>query len=123
MYSPRLTRRENEVMGAVFTLAGGKERFLVSPRELLSVLPASAKLDEDALDRILRALELDGYFETVLSDRKGEKTYVVHMRAAGLAFRRQDLRRRRDVVLRLAFAGICGLLSAALGLLLKVILS
>ena len=118
-----LSRRENEVMEAVFLLSQGKERFLATPYEILDMLPARAKFDEEQLERTLRSLELDGYFDWVLSDRKGEKTYVVHMRPAGLAYRREDVRRRRDLVLRLLFAGVCGLLSAAIGLLLKAIVS
>ena len=110
-------------MAAVFFLSQGKERFLVSSYELLQVLPARAKFDEEKLERTLHTLELDGYFDWILSDRKGEKTYVIHMRPQGLAFRREDVKRRRDLVLRLLLAGVCGLLSAAIGLLLKAIIS
>ena len=53
MISERLNKRENEVMGAVFLLADGKERFLLFPYELLSVLPPRAKYDEETLDRAL----------------------------------------------------------------------
>ncbi len=123
MFNARLSLRENEVMAAVFSLSQGKERFLVSPYEILSVLPERAGFDEEKLERILKALELDGYFELILSERKGEKTYVVHMREEGLAFRRQDVRRRRDLAVRLLLAGVCGLLSAAVGLLLKILIS
>ncbi len=110
-------------MGAIFSLSQGKERFLVSPYEILAVLPERGKYDEEKLERILHALEIDGYFELIFSDRKGEKTYCIHMRETGLAFRRQDIQRRRDTVLRLLFAAVCGLLSAAIGILLKAILS
>lgn len=123
MRSEKLSARENAVMGAIFSLSQGKERFLVSPYEILAVLPEKGKYDEEKLERILHALEIDGYFELIFSDRKGEKTYCIHMREAGLAFRRQDIQRRRDTVLRLLFAAVCGLLSAAIGILLKAILS
>ncbi len=108
-------------MSAVFELSGGKERFLVSPYEILSVLPARAAFDEEKLERVLRALELDGYFELVSSDRKGEKTYCIRMREAGRSYRREDTKRRRDLAVRLLLAAVCGLLSATIGLLLKVI--
>ena len=118
-----LSPKENEVMAAVFSLSQGKERFLVSPYELLNVLPGRAGFDEEKLERVLKTLELDGYFELILSERKGEKTYVVHMREEGLAFRRQDVKRRRDLAIRLLLACLCGLLSAAVGLLLKIVFS
>ena len=110
-------------MAAIFTLSHGKDRFLVAPYEIFNMLPPRRRLDEEKLERVLRSLELDGFFDYILSDRKGEKTYCIHMREAGLAFRRQDVRRRRDLIARLLFAGATGLLSAAIGLLLKAILS
>ena len=88
MISDKLSKRENAVMGAVYTVSGGKERFLVSPYELLALLPPRAKYDEAALERALRALELDGYFTFIATERKGERAYVVHMKEAGLSFRR-----------------------------------
>ena len=119
----RLSKRENAVMGAVFSLSQGKQRFLVSPCEILAILPAKSKFDEETLERVLRSLEIDGYFELVFSDRKGEKTYCIHMREAGLAFRRMDVHRRRSAALRLLFAAVCGVLSAAVGLIIKLLLS
>lgn len=110
-------------MGAVYTMSCGKERFLVSPFELLAMLPPKANYDEEILERILRSLELDGYFELIESDRKGERTYVVHMREAGLAFQRNDRQRRRKLMIRLAVTVLCGVLSAVVGLLIKSILS
>ncbi len=123
MPSDRLSRRENAVMNAVFTLAQGKERFLVSPYEILAMLPPKGGYDEERVERILRSLELDGYLEIVPTERKGEKTYVVCMREAGLAFRRSDAQRRRKLFFKLAVTVACGLLSAAVGILLKAILS
>ncbi len=123
MFNEKLSKRENEVMGAVFSLSEGKERFLVSPYELLAVLPGRSNFDEEKLERALRALELDGYFELVFTDRKGEKTYCVHMREAGLAYRRQEILRRRSLSARLMLAAVCGILSAMLGILLKLLLA
>ncbi len=123
MPSESLNRRENTVMNAVFTLAQGKERFLVYPYELLNALPPKAGYDEEKLERILRALELDGYLDFVTGDRKGEKTYVIHMREAGLAYRRSDAHRRRKLYFKLAVTVACGILSAAVGILIKALLA
>ena len=94
------------MMNAVFELSGGKERFLVSPCELTAVLPARGKYDEASLERTMNSLALDGYFEFVESDRKGEKTYVIHMREAGMSYRRQDYQRKRGLVFRIAVAAL-----------------
>lgn len=108
-------------MAAIFRLSCGKEHFLVSPYEILALLPKKQGFDEETLERILCSLELDGYFELILSDRKGEKTYVIAMREAGKSFLRQDVRRRRDLAFRLVLAVATGLLSAACGLLIKLL--
>ncbi len=117
----RLSKRENAVMGAVFALSQGKERFLVSPYELLALLPE--KFDEQSLERALFSLELGGYFEVVFSERKGEKTYCIRMKEEGLCFRRTDRMRKRTLLLRLVYAALCGVLSALVGVLVKLLLS
>ena len=118
MISDQLNRRENEVMGAMFALADGKERFLAAPYEIISMLPPKADYDEEKLERILHALELDGYFE-----RKGERVYVVHMKEAGRSYRRSDAKRKRSLMFRLAVTVLCGVLSFLVGVILKKIFS
>lgn len=119
MLSDKLNRRENEVMRAVFELSDGKDRFLVSPCELVAVLPSRAGYNEETLERTLRALELDGYFDFIPSDRKGEKTYVIHMREAGLAFKRSDAQRRRGVCFRWGVAAVGAVITFLVGLILR----
>ena len=123
MLNEQLNRRENEVMEAVFALSNGKERFLVSPFEILSLLPPKADYDEEKLERVLHGLELDGYFDLISSERKGERVFVVHMREAGLSYRRSGAKRKRSFIFRLAVTVLCGLLSAAAGIILKKIFS
>lgn len=121
MFSETLSKRENEVMGAIFSLSAGKERFLVAPCEILAALPPKANYDEERLERVLRSLELDGYFEIIASDRKGEKTYVVHMREAGLSYRRAFLQRRRSIYFRWGVAAIGAVITFLVGILLKLV--
>lgn len=121
MISDKLSRKENEVMRAVFELSEGKERFLVSPYEIAAVLPSKNGYNEEALERTMRALELDGYFDFVPSDRKGEKTYVIHMREAGLAYKRSDLQRRRSVWFRWGVAAVGAVITFLIGLFLKIV--
>ena len=123
MFNQNLSKKEDEVMNAVFTLAGGKERMLVSPYEILSLLPPRAGFDEDNVDRTLRALELDGYFELISTDRKGERAYVFHMKEPGLAYKREDKRRKRLLLARVAVTIALAVLSAVIGVVLKHLLS
>ncbi len=122
MFNETLSKRENAVMGAVFRLSEGKERFLVSPYELMAVLPPRLNFDEERLFRILRALELDGYFDLIESERKGERVFVVHMKGAGLSFRRSDSLRKRRIYYKIAVTVLCGILSALVGVLVKSLL-
>ena len=121
MINDKLNRKENEVMRAVFTLSEGKERFLISPYDLAAFLPAKGNYNEETLERTLRALELDGYFDFVPSDRKGEKVYVIHMREAGLAFQRSDTQRKRSVYFRWGVAAVGAVITFIIGLVLKLI--
>lgn len=109
-------------MGAVFRLSEGKERFLVSPCELLAVLPPRLSFDEDKLFCAMRSLELDGYFELIESERKGERVFVVHMREAGRSYLRNDAVRRRRIYYKIAVTVLCGILSALVGILVKSLL-
>jgi len=117
--SDKLNRQENDVMGAVYTLSGEKERFLAAPYEIAAL--CKSRYDEERLERILRALETDGYFDFVPSSCKGERVYVIHMRAAGLSYRRSDFQRRRSVVFRWSVAAVGAVITFLVGLLLKTL--
>ena len=123
MLNERLNKRETAGMGAVFRLSGGKERFLVSLYEIIAILPPRASYGEEQVERTLRALELDGYFELIESDRKGERVFVVHMKEAGLSYRRNDSLMRRRLVFKLLVTLACGVLSALVGIVVKSLLS
>ena len=123
MFNESLSKRENAVMSAVFQLSEGKERFLVAPYELLALLPPRQNFNEEKLYRTLRSLELDGYFELIESDRKGERVFVVHMKEAGRCYRRNDSLLRRRLVFKLLVTRACGVLSALVGIVVKSLLS
>ncbi len=121
MINDKLNKKEDEVMNAVFTLADGKEQILVSPYEIIALLPPKADYDTEKLEGVLRALELDGYFELISSDRKGEPMYVIHLKAAGLAYKRSDIQRKRGLYIKLGITAATAVLSFAIGMILKAI--
>ena len=114
-----LNRRENEVMNAVYSLCCEKGICLISPAELLSLLPSKKRYDEAGLEKILGELALDDYFELLSSERKGEKMYVISLRSSGYAYKRCSLQRRRDIALRLAWAIASAVVAFFVGLILK----
>ena len=79
-----LTKQENEIMNSVYRLCEGKGSCLVSPLEIMSMLPEKRKYTVERVDRILRSLELDDYFDIIESDRKGERMYVITLHANGI---------------------------------------
>ena len=75
-----LSRYEDEIMSAVFSLCDGTGGCLVSPIEILSILPVKRKYTPEKVDGILYDLMCDGYFDLITSERKGEKMYVINLK-------------------------------------------
>ena len=114
-----LNRRESEVMGAVYSLCQNKGLCLVSPTELLSLLPIRKKYTEEQLDAILSELALDDYFQLLSSERKGEKTYVISLHPNGYAFKRYALQRKRNIAFKIAWAVTSATIAFLVGWILK----
>ena len=106
-------------MNAVYTLAHEKGICLISPAELLSLLPPRKKYTEEQLEGILNELALDNYFELLSSDRKGEKMYVISLRGNGYAFKRGYVQMRRDAALKIFWAVASAVVAFLVGLVLK----
>ena len=114
-----LNRRENEVMRAVYTLCEKQGICLISPAELIERLPTRKKYDEAMVEKILNELALDDYFQLLFSERKGEKTYVISLRAGGYAYKRCALQERRNFALKFGWAIASAVIAFLVGLLLK----
>ena len=122
MISDTVNQREDAVMNAVFTLSAGRERLIAAPYDILALLPPKMKFDEEKLEKVLRDLGLDGYFELILSDRKGERVYVLHLTSRGMNYRRRDDQLRRSVWFRWGVAAIGAVITALIGFVLKHLL-
>lgn len=114
-----LNKRESEVMCAVYSLCENKGICLISPSELLSLLPPRKKYTEAQLEKILNALALDDYFELLSSERKGEKMYVISLHSSGYAYKRCELQRRRDFALKILWAATSAVIAFIVGWILK----
>lgn len=114
-----LNRYETEVMAAVYALCDGTEGCLVSPLDILSILPAKHKYNAEKLEDILYALKCDGYFDIISSERKGEKMYVINLKESGFAFKRTAKQKQRDVTFKIFLAFIGALATFIFGVILK----
>ena len=116
-----LSRNENEIMSAVYSLCDGTDGCLVSPIDILSILPAKRKISLDKLDDILTALKCDGYFDLIPSERKGEKMYVINLKESGFAFKRTAKQKQRDITFKIFLAFVGAFATFIFGLILKTI--
>lgn len=114
-----LNKRETEVMNAVYDLCHEKGVALVSPSELLAMLSPKKGYTEEKIEGILHELSLDDYFELLASERKGEKMYVISLRANGFAFKRYFAQMRRDAVGKIFWAVASAVVAFLVGLVLK----
>ena len=67
----------------------------------------------------MNELALDNYFELLSSERKGEKMYVISLRANGYAYKRYYVQMRRDFAVKLLWAVASAVVAFLVGLLLK----
>ena len=114
-----LNKMESDVMKAVYSLCEERGICLVSPTEILNVLPKKSRCSEERLDRVLRELQLDDYFEMLSSERKGEKMYVITLHAEGRAFKRYSVQMKRDFALKIGWAVTSAVIAFLVGLLMK----
>ncbi len=114
-----LNRKETEVMDRVYTLCHEKGVCLISPTELLSLLPLRRGYTEEGLENILNELALDGYFELLSSEHKGEKMYVISLKAVGYAFKRSSAQMRRDGAVKIFWAIASAVVAFLVGIVLK----
>ena len=106
-------------MSAIYSICHEKGICLISPAELLALLPSRKKYTETQLENILSELALDDYFELLSSERKGEKMYVISLRSNGYAYKRCSLQQRRNGVARIFWAVASAIVAFLVGLLLK----
>jgi len=116
-----LSKNENEIMSAVYSLCDGTEGCLVSPLDILSVLPAKRKYSPEVIEGILNDLKCDGYFDLITSERKGEKMYVISLKENGFAYKRTVKQKHRDIAFRIMLAFIGAAATFIFGILLKAI--
>lgn len=114
-----LNKKEVEVMKAVYSVCHEKGVCLIAPSELLALLPHKGGYNEENLENILQALALDEYFELLSSERKGEKMYVISLRANGFAFNRYFSQMRRDAYMKIFWAITSAVVAFLVGVVLK----
>lgn len=114
-------RNKNDVMSAVYCLCDGNDRCLISPLDIISLLPAGRKCSAQTLDDVLSALEREGYFDVIFSERKGDKMYVISLKENGFNFRRNIKIKRQEFINKIILALVGAVATFLFGLILKAI--
>jgi len=118
-----LTKQENEIMNAVYRLCEGKGSCLVSPLEIMSMLPEKRKYTSEKVIAILHSLELDDYFDIIESDRKGERMYVITLHPNGVAYKRSSVQVRRSIAFKVGLSVAGAVITFVVGRILVSIFS
>ena len=118
-----LTKLENEVMSSIFELCEGKDSCLISPLELIKNLPEKSNYDEAKLNKILKSLELDDYFDIINSDRKGEQIFCITLHTKGFAYKRTSIQIKRNLYLSVGLKIAFAILSFIVGKILITLFS
>ena len=108
-------------MKRVYELSGRGGVCLATPKELLDGLPPRERWTEELLEKTLMDLKMDDYFDLLYTDRKGERTYVITLHAAGQAFERSALQMKRNITIKLFWAVASAVIAFLVGWILKFI--
>lgn len=113
-----LTKREQRVLRELLKRCGDGDRCLIDEEELsrLSARGSSVKL----LD-CLEVLRLEDYVEYVRADKKGKNVYCVSLKNKSFTSERENVFSRRELIFKLAFALLSGLLTYVFGRIMVVL--
>ena len=116
-----LSRYEHRVMNAVFALCDGDNGCLVSPLDIMSIMPTDGDNTTERVESALDALQSGGYVDVITSERRGETMYVISLRPDGIEKIRSAKRRRRDIAYKIFLAFIGAVATFVFTLLIKAI--
>ncbi len=106
-------------MTAIYSLCDGTESCLVSPADILAIMPAKRRVDYDELEAILNTLRCNGFFDLIYSERKGERMYVINLKDSGFAWKRTSKQKQRDISYKIFLAFLGAIATFVFGLILK----
>ncbi len=115
-----LSKTESKVMGVLFTECKEKTSLLITPVDLIRII-GDKTLNQKRLEKIMKDLFMDGYFDLVYSDRHGETVYCVTLTEKGKGYMRKKMVMRRNIIFRICFTVGLALLSFVTGLILKAV--
>ncbi len=115
-----LNQKENRVMSVIAVEAKDKNSVLLSSMDI-KTLSGDKELKTSTIDKIVNDLCTDGYYDLVLSERRGERVYCITLTEKGKGFLRTKKLMKRNLIYRLALSALLALFSFIIGLILRAI--
>lgn len=119
-----LNKKEVAVMRCIYDRCKkNNDSTIISDTRIIESCPEKFKLNEEAVDTILKQLEYDGYFECTKSDKEGKTVNVITLKQKGKAFERELVNRRRELINTMIWRVVFAALGAVAALAVNKILS
>ena len=115
-----LERLEKKVLSTLVYELKEKSAILISPLDLVKIVNEES-LSISRLEKIINDLSVDGYFDLVYSDRRGETVYCISLLEKGKGFLRSEKQRKRNLLARLFLTIGFAFISFLVGVILRKI--
>ncbi len=100
-----LSRKEKVVMKSVYYEAIKKNGIcLMRPIDVLSNITSKVEITSSEVGEIIKALELDDYFEMLETSKKGETVWCFTLHQKGNAFYREILSEKRLIYFKISLS-------------------
>ena len=100
-----LSRKEKVVMKSIYYEAVKKNGVcLMRPIDVLSNMTPKVEITSDEVGTIIKALELDDYFELIETSKKGETVWCITLHQKGNAFYREILSEKRAIYFKISLS-------------------
>ena len=90
---------------------------MLKPADILAKIPYKLEFNADELEPMLRALQLDGYFDFSEVEKKGVGMYFFELQKKGYAFIREIMHEKRSIKFKV-YLGLLGLSFTVIGIIL-----
>lgn len=112
---------EKDVMSAVYCLCDGTDGCLISPLDILNLLPRHKRYTLEKVESTLLSLQKGDYLDLIFSERKGERMYVLSLKANGVAYKNRYTQKRKELTNKILTAFIGAFATFIFGVILKAI--
>lgn len=100
-----LSRKEKAVMKAIYYQAVDRQGVcLMRPIDILTAMSTKVDVRADELADIVKALELDDYYELNASEKRSETYWCFTLHQKGFAFYREILNEKRWVIFKISMS-------------------